>query len=146
MKTSFSDRKGTGWALGAGRIYQWRTYAILPSVAVRRGDELVPRVSASNGSSMWLKNSVEPCTRVVQLTERVRSSVFEDGILKGQPATACSVDHPEQRDVRERSIRVAASHITMDATKPNLFNLLAGLVGLRFPHRGLKRPPSFIDR
>ena len=62
-----------------------------------------------------------------------------------QPARACSLDHPHQRDVSEFGVLVAPTDIAVVTAEPDLLDPLFPGIGLQLPQSRLERLPLLVD-
>ncbi len=67
-------------------------------------------------------------------------------VAEGQPAALRPVDHPQQGDVRQARVGVAASDVAVHPAGPHLLDLLAGGVRGGLPDGRPGRRPLLVDR
>lgn len=77
----------------------------------------------------------------VRLDPRLDEVLIEDEPARGRP-----VDHPQQRDVGERRLEVAAADVRVDSGEPHLLHNLSNGPGLLLPEGRREWPPTFVDR
>src|SRR5947209_9629890 len=109
-------------------------------------------LARANGPYVSREQAVQAGPRVVQPPANVGldrdillSNVLELLQLRGQAAPLGFVDHPQQRDVRETTIPVAAAHVGVHARKPYLLQHLIHRVRLLFPQRRGELWPLLVD-